>query len=240
VGPWVRLLALFAAIVVIALFLKSLHPLLVLALLVGGIVCANHVLTVKPKRDRSRATAELLGLRPVPEEQARIAAQPFALLGRPQARARNVMAGPWMGTQVQLFDLETSSSIQVPGLDGVRRSTCVLAPLPLETPHLVVEPRAFLTPEADRPALPVWAIESDRIAAAFDVRCEDPTFATSFLSGAVAEWLLEQEERLALETRASAVLLYGPPVPAKDRDLLLEALRGFLDAVAARGSSVEP
>ena len=239
-GPWVRLLGLFAAVVVAALFLKVLPPLLVLALLIGSIAYANHVLTVKPKRERSRTTAELLGLRATPDEQAGIAASPFALLGRAQAQVREVMAGPWRGSEVRLFDLETTSSAPVLGSDSVRRFSCVLGPLPLETPHLIVEPQTFLTPEADRAPLPTGPVGSERIGASFDVRCEDPAFASSFLGGGIAEWLIEQEDRIAFETRGPAVLLYGPAIPAKDRDLLLEALRGFLDAVAARGSSVGP
>ncbi len=239
-GPWVRLLGLFAAVVVAALLLKVLPPLLVLALLVGAIAYANHVLTVKPKRERSRTAAELLGLRATPEARAEIASYPFALLGRSQVQVREVMTGPWRGSEVRLFDVETTSLTPVPGSDGIQRWSCVLAPIPFAAPHLVVEPQAFLTPDGDRPALPVRAPGSERIAAAFDVRCEDPVFASSFLGDGVAEWLLEQEERIALETRGPAALLYGPLVPAKDRDLLLEALRGFLDAVAARGSSVEP
>ena len=234
------MLGLFAAVVVAALFLKVLPPLLVLALLVGGIAYANHVLTVKPKRERSRTTAELLGLRATPDEQAGIAASPFALLARAQSRVREVMAGPWRGSEVRLFDLETTSPAPVPGSDGVRRYSCVLAPLPLETPHLIVEPQAFLTPEEDRSPLPACTVGVERVAASFEVRCEDPAFASSFLGGSIAEWLIEQEDRVAFETRGPAVLLYGPAIPTKDRDLLLEVLRGFLAAVAVRGSSVEP
>jgi hypothetical protein len=176
----------------------------------------------------------------MPEGNAEIAAYPFALLGRPNAVVRDVMVGPWRASEVRLFDLETTSSSPVEGSDGVRRSSCVLAPISLETPHLVVEPQAFLTAEADRPQLPVATSLQEKIAATFDVRCEDPAFASSFLRDRVAAWLLEQTDRIAFETRGRMVLLYGPAMPAKDRDLLLEVLRGFLDAVAARGSSVGP
>ena len=235
VGPWVRVLGLFAAVVVAAVFLKILPPLLVLSLLVGGVAYANHVLTVKPKREGSRTTAELLGLRATPEGQAEISAYPFALLSRSQAQVREAMAGPWRGSEVRVFDLETTSPTPVPGSDGVRRYSCVLAPLPLETRHLIVEPQAFLTPEADRPPLPVCAVEVEQIRASFEVRCEDPAFASSFLSGRVVEWLIEQQDRVAFATRGPAVLLYGPAIPTKDRDLLLEVLRGFLAAMAVRG-----
>jgi hypothetical protein len=232
-GPWVRLLGLFVGIVFVVLLLKVLHPLLVLAMLIGGIVYLNHVLTVKPKLERT--TAELLGLEVMPDGPTEILAYPFALLDRPQALVRDVMVGPWRGVEVHLFDLETTSSVPVPGSDGVRRWSCVLAPLPFETPHLVAEPRAFLTAEPDRPNLSVCTVESQRLASAFDIRSEDPVFASSFLRDGVADRLLDQEDRIAVETRGRMVLLYGPVMPAKDRDLLLETLLGFLDAVATRG-----
>lgn len=49
-SPWLRVLGLFGAVVLAALLLRVLPPLLVLALLIGGIVYANHVLVTKPKR----------------------------------------------------------------------------------------------------------------------------------------------------------------------------------------------
>lgn len=239
-NPWVRVLGVFVAVVAAALLLKVLHPLLVFALLIGGIAYANHVLTVKPKRERTKTTAELLGLRAGPDVQAAASAVPFALLERPQATSSEVMAGPWRGTEVRLFDVETTPSVDVDGIRTPRRFTCVVAPLPVETPHLVAEPDAFLTPGPDRADLPTVTVGHDRIDAAFDVRCADPRFAPSFVAGDVATWLLEQDETMAFETRGRAVLLYRAWIPAKDRDLLLEVLRGFLDAVSAQGSTVDP
>lgn len=239
-NPWIRLLGVLAAVVVAALLLKVLHPLLVFALLIGGIAYANHVLTVKPKRERTKTTAELLGLRTDLEMQAGVAAFPFALLQRPQARSSEVMGGSWRGAEVRLFDLETVPSVELDGVRTPRRFTCVVAPLPLATPHLVVEPESFLTPAPDRPDLPSVAVGHERIDAAYEIRCESPAFAPSFLVGELATWLLEQDEGIAFETQGRAVLLYRPWTPAKDRDLLLDVLRGFLDAVPARGSTVDP
>lgn len=239
-NPWVRVLGLLAAVAAAALLLKVLHPLLVFALLIGGIAYANHVFTVKPKRERTKTTAELLGLRAESDVQAGVSAFPFALPERPQARMSEVMVGPWRGTEVRIFDLETIPSVDVEGMRVPRRFTCVVAPLPIETPYLVVEPEGFLTPGPDHADLPVATVGHDRIAGSYDVRCEDPAFAASFVVGSLERWLLEQDETVAFETRGRAVLLYRAWVPAKDRDLLLDVLRGFLDAVAAQGSSVDP
>ncbi|HEX5949382.1 MAG TPA: hypothetical protein VFZ96_00110, partial [Actinomycetota bacterium] len=203
-NPWVRLLGVFAAVVAAALLLKVLHPLLVLALLIGGVAYANHVLTVKPKRERTRTTAALLGLRAGPDVQAAMSALPFALLERPRATTSEVMAGPWRGTEVRLFDLETMPSVDVGVVHTPRRFTCAVAPLPIETPHLVAEPEAFLTSGPDHADLPAVTVGDGRIDAAYDIRCEQPGFAASFVAGDVARWLLEQDDAVAFETRGRA------------------------------------
>jgi hypothetical protein len=240
VNPWIRLLGLLVAIVVAALFLRVLPPLVVLALFVGGVVYANHVLTVVPKREGSRGTAEALGLRPVPAEQEGLSGYPFALLQRPGAATSQVMAGPWRGIEVRLFDLETVVESAVEGDDGRRRFSAAIAPLPFESPHVVVEPLGFLTPADQRPALPVVPDLPPSFSAAFDARSEVPAFATELLGSSVRDWLVSREERTAFETFGRAVLVYEPWTPVKERDLLLETVLGFLDAIDARGGSVAP
>lgn len=229
-NPWLRVAGLFAAVVVAALVLKALPPLLVLALIVAGVGYAHHVLITKPKRERARAAAEALGFRSVPEGETGLLGLPFALLARPGVVTSEVMVGPWRGTEVRLFDLE----LPRPGVAaGAGRFTCALAPLPFSSPHLVVEPLAFLTPEEERPDMPACAAPSERVAAAFDVRCEDPAFAASVLDGPVVGWLLGEGERIGFELAGRAALLYQPWVPPRERDALLEALSGFLAAVPA-------
>ncbi|GIU99307.1 MAG: hypothetical protein KatS3mg014_0923 [Actinomycetota bacterium] len=231
-NPWLRVAGLFATVVVAALVLKALPPLLVLALIVGGVAYANHVLITKPKRERARAAAQALGFRPAAEGAAGLVGLPFALLSRPGAVASEVMVGPWRGVEVRLFDLE------LPRPDvaaGPGRFTCALAPLPFSAPHLVVEPLAFLTPEEERPPLPACRVGPERVAAAFDVRCGDPAFAASVLEGPVAGWLVDAGERMGFELHGAAALLYQPWVPVRERDAMLEALSGFLAAVPASG-----
>lgn len=171
---------------------------------------------------------EALGLRSVPEGEAVLLGLPFALLGRPGAVASEVAAGTWRGAEVRVFDLEIARTAE---LGGPTRFTCALVPLPFSAPHLVVEPTAFLTPPQERSSLPACRPASERVAAAFDVRCEDPAFARSFLGDRVSAWLLGEEERVGFELRGSAALLYRPWVPAEDRDLVLDPVAAFLAAV---------
>lgn len=232
-NPWVRTLGLLGVVVFAAVLLRALPPALVLLLVVGGIVYANHVLTVRPARQHP-TTAELLGLQAMSEERAGLSSLPFALLERPTARTLDVMVGTWRGTEVRLFDVETTHpSATAGGTPAVRRFSCALTRLPFPSPHLVVEPGAFLTSPEDRPGLPVCSVSSEHVATAFDVRCEDPSFGTAFLDGAVAAWLVARQD-VAFEMQGSAVLLYRMWIPEKDRDLMLDTLHGFLDTVSSR------
>ena len=115
-----------------------------------------------------------------------------------------------------------------------RRFTCVVAPLSVDTPHLIVEPEAFLTPSVDRPHLRPSPSGTTGSTARTTSGSEDPAFAASFVVDDVATWLLEQNEDAAFETRGPAVLLYRAWIPPQHRDVLLDVLRRFLDAVAAR------
>jgi hypothetical protein len=135
VSPWLRVLGLFAAAVLAALVLKRLPPLVVLALLVAAVAYANHVLIGKPKRERALATAQALGMRPVPDEEAGLRALPFTLLTRPGAVASQVMAGPWRGREIRVFDLELA---RPEAQAGVSRFTCALW-VPAKDRDLVLE-----------------------------------------------------------------------------------------------------
>lgn len=233
---WGKVLALFVAAVVAVVFLKALPPIVVLAVFAAGVIYANHVLTVRPKRE-AMLSAGLPGFRAASVTESGLDTYPFALLLRPGVRIRDAVVGRWRGAEVRLFDLELGAVAPVDGAVGGRRFTGVLAPIPFTAPHLLAEPRVFLTPEDERPGLPVATVADERVQASWDVRCEDPAFASSFVAGRLAAWLLAHEDRVALEVRGPAVLLYQPWVPSKDRDEVLELLGGFMDAVpASRGA----
>lgn len=229
---WVRIFALFAAIVLAALFFKVLPPLVVLVLFVVGVAWANQALTSSPKRAPVRTAAQMLGLESVPAERFALTAYPFALLERGHdARVHEVMQGGWRGSRVQMFDLAHVPSAPAGTPASERSFTCVLTLAPLDAPQLLVEPHGFLTPVADRPGVPTAETVPERIGRVFDVRCSDGVFAAAFLDERMSDWLLDEGGRWGFEVTGPAVLLYGPAVPVKDRDLVLEALQAFLDRI---------
>jgi hypothetical protein len=214
------------------------HPLLVFALLIGGIAYANHVLTVKPKRERTKTTAEMLGLRADADVQGSLSAFPFALLERPPGddlrgdgrggAARRSACSTWRRSRPSRWRAPAHR-------DG---SPC-LAPLSVDTPHLIVEPEAFLTPSVDRPHLPTVSVGHDRSTArtTSDPRTRVRGVVRRRRCGDVAA---RAERGCGVRDEGACVLLYRAWIPAKDRDVLLDVLRRFLDAVAARGSTVDP
>ena len=227
--PWLRVLVLFVAIVAAAFFLRVLPPLVVLVLFVGGVAYANYLLTLKPRTETARTTAQLLGLRADPGGIA-LSAFPFALLERGREHeVSDAMSGRWKGSEVRLFDLSYGLSIPIEGADARRSFTCLVAPAPVDAPHTVVEPRGFLTPDTERPSLPVVEVASEPFRAAFDVRSADAAFVDALFDPRLIEWFLGQEERWGVELRGSVLLWYTQRVPPKDRDLVLAGLTAFLE-----------
>jgi hypothetical protein len=235
-NAWLRVIGLFVAIVIAALLLKVLPTFLVLALFIGGVAYANHLLTQKPKRQPTRTTAGLVGLRPDTEGEVQVLALPFALLARGSgATVRDMLAGARQGTDVKLFSLSYLPSMP-PGVPVEERTfSCAIAGTAAICPHLIVEPRSLLTAEGDRAPLPEVRTEAASFDHAFDVRSSDEAFARELLDDATRSWLLDGE-RWGFELNGQLMLIYGPPVRQADLDLTLEAM----DTLLARVASVAP
>lgn len=229
---WLRLVALFAAVVLALLALRALPGPVVLALFVVGAAIANHGLRRAPKRDVARSTAEVLGFEAPVEDPFGITGYPLALFERGSGgRLSDLMHGRWGAVDVKVFDYTYAPSVIVDGVPGDRAYTCALALTSLDGPHLVIEPEAFLTAEPDRAALPAVAVGSERFDGAYDVRCADGSFAASILGDDLTSWLLQRGERWGVELRGRLALLYAPQMPAADRPDLLDALKGLLDRI---------
>jgi hypothetical protein len=233
-NPWLRLLLLFGVVVVSALLLKLLPPLLVLVLFVAGATVVTYVLRPGRTAKSGDVATSALGLERVPADGFGLIGLPFALLGRGTgAIVRDAMRGAWSGIDVKVFDI-TLTEMGEGGSPVQRAFTCALADSGLAAPHLVVEPRAFLTPESDRPDLPEISLEPELLRQGFDVRCRDEPFARSFLDADRTGWLLAEQERWGFEIDGGLVLLYGEWVPAADRAEILEALAGLLERLSRR------
>jgi hypothetical protein len=240
VNAWVRLFAGFVAVILGAVLLKVLPPLLVLALLIGGVAYVN-VRLKPPKRsiDPAGTEARILGL-----EHA--AADPFGVVGFPllvfsrgsEPRASEVLWGTWRGIDVKAFELSFLLAPQ-DGMEVERRFSCGMGPLPTAVPSIVVEPVAFLTPfPEDAPA--AVPLEADGFDAIFVVRCNDPAFAREVLHPDLRRWLVGDDGRWGFELGGGLVVAYRPVDRRTDAIDALEAMREFLDRVPPEVRSRRP
>lgn len=220
VNPWIRVLALFAGLVVAALLLQALPALVVLVLVVAGVVYANHLLTARSKAENVATTAQIPGLQ-VDRDALVPSAYPFALFERSSdQQVTDVVSGRWHGYDVRLFDLSQAPPRSVEAA-ARKEFTCAIAMVALNAPHTVVEPRSFLTADGERPDLPVL---EEGPWSSFDVRSADVDFVDALLNPELAGWLRGQEERWAFELRGRGLLWYAQRVPTNDRHLVLEAM----------------
>jgi hypothetical protein len=85
----------------------------------------------------------------------------------------------------------------------------------------VIEPKMFFTPHAERGQLPVVEVDDRGFGEAFDVRAQDPRFATGLLDDDTRQWMARQND-IAFEVNGRMLLTY---MPWEHRDLfsLLEA-----------------
>jgi hypothetical protein len=232
--PWLRVLGLLAAAAVAALLLRVLPPLLVLGVLLCGLAVASRLLRERPRREVGKASAEILGLQAAPSDHVGVVAYPLSLFERgSEGRSTDLAFGRWGGLDVTVFDYGYVSSVSPDGGPAERVFTCALAPAPVGCAHLVAEPEAFLTATEDRPRLEGVRIGVEPFDRAFDVRSDDPEFATSFLDGGLATWLLAQEERWGLEVDERIAMVYAPRLAPSDRPEVLRALRGVMDRIPA-------
>lgn len=236
VNPWVRVLGLFAALAAAALLLQALPPLVVLVLFVGGVVYVNHVLTARSKAETGATATQLPGLQ-IDRDDLVPSAYPFALFERTwDQQVADAVSGRWNGFEVRLFDLSQAPASRIEGAALRREFTCAIAMVPLDAPHTIVEPRAFLTEDAERPDLPVQGTGQRSLRSSFDVRSADVGFVDALLDPELTEWLLGQDERWAFELRGRGLLCYAQRVPLKDRHLVLEAVTVLLERIARLAS----
>ena len=230
-NPWLRLLALVVAVVVGALLLKLLPPIVVLAMFVGGIAYVNVRLrstsaTTKP----SVAEARVLGLERSPTDRFGLLGYPLSLFSREgDGEIVDVLWGSWRRLDVKVFEYRfAASEIDIA---ASRRFACALGPAPAEWPALSVEPKAFLTPAAQRGPLRAMQLGEGVFDDRFDLRCDDEVFARQLLDRALRDWMLASADSWGFEVNGRLVLTYrlveGPITTME----ALEALGGFLERI---------
>jgi hypothetical protein len=230
-NPWLRLLAVAAAVVVAALLLKLLPPIIVLAAFVGGIAYVNARLKpISGKTKPSVAEARVLGLERSPTDRFGLLGYPLSLFTRERdGELIDVLWGSWRRLDVKVFEYRSAASENDAATP--RRFACALGPAPAEFPALSVEPKAFLTPAAQRGPLRAMQLGEGMFDDRFDLRCDDEVFARQLLDLALRGWMLASADSWGFEVNGRLVLTYrlveGPITTME----ALEALGGFLERI---------
>jgi hypothetical protein len=235
---WAYLVGACVAVVLAVVFLKWLPPLVVLALLIGGLWYASHRLRKEEIRQRP-AGAELLGLKRETED-------PFGLLGYPlQLFSRSgepsideLVWGPWRGLEVRIFGV----SFRAPSLAATEQRAsfaAALTALEAELPSLVVEPQVFQTRFERPPALARITTGDDAFEATWSSWSSEPA-AGELLDPDTRGWLRSLGDRWGFELSGRIAMVYGPRPERPDVIPVLEVLHELAGRAGAARPSTPP
>jgi hypothetical protein len=218
VKGWGLVIGLLAGVALAAVVLKALPPGIVVVATLGGLAYGTYRFNVRKKAVKASLEPGALGLQRADGDPFGLAGLPLELLARGSGArgVHNVLWGSWRAEDVRVFDFRYTSNDE-----GDRRFTCALIALERDVPPVVVEPKMFFTPHAERGPLSVVEIEDRAFGETFDVRARDPRLAASLLDDDIRKWM-ERQNDMAFEMNGRMLLTY---VPWERRDLfaLLEA-----------------
>ncbi len=215
---WGLVIGLLAAVTLVAVALKALPPGIVVVAALGGCAYGSYRFNLSRKAAKANLEPGALGLQRADGDPFGLAGLPLELLNRGSGGGSvdNVLWGSWRAEDVRVFDFRYSSDD-----DGDRRFTCALTALERDVPPIVVEPKMFFTPHAERGQLSVVEMEDRGFGGTFDVRAQDPRLAARLLDDDTRQWM-ERQNDMAFEVSGRMLLTY---VQWERRDLfaLLEA-----------------
>jgi hypothetical protein len=215
---WGLVIGVLAGVALVAIALKALPPGIVVVVTLGGCAYGTYRFNLRKKAMEANLEPGALGLQRADGDTFGLAGLPLQLLRRGSGAGGvdNVLWGSWRAEDVRVFDFRYTSND-----DGDRRFSCALVALERDVPAVVVEPKMFFTPHAERGQLSVIEMEDRAFGETFDVRAEDPRLAGSLFDDDTRQWM-ERQNDMAFEMNGRMLLAY---VQWERRDLfaLLEA-----------------
>lgn len=225
-------MAIFVVAVVAALFLRTLPPIVVLALFVGGTAYASTWLKRQARAEVGTTGAEVLGLTREVGDPFGLLAYPLSLFSRTtEPDVDELVWGSWQGLDVTVFGL----TFDAPSLPSSprRRSAfaCALARVDASFPTVVVEPQAMMTAFQRAPTTEPVELEDRAFDLEWNVWSDDASFARDLLDAAMRDWLRSLGDAWGMEVHEKIAVVYGPRPPRPDIFGALDALKGVLDRI---------
>ncbi len=192
----------------------------------------------RPRAEAMTAEARKLGLRYSGKDTFGIVDESFLLFRRTRSsygEVDNVLFGTWHGYEVRVFDYEYMISE-----NNWRRLTGAVIATSGGWPTLAVRPETLVTATGDQLALPGIEFESEMFNRAFDVRSDDPAFASALIDARMMEWLLDHAPRPGFEISGGWILGYRDQVQPWQVDSVLSMLESFVDRIPRAVRSLYP
>jgi hypothetical protein len=211
-------------------------------LLATGLIVGFFVVLValrkRPRREAMRDEARRLGLEWSPTDPFELLDTPFALFRWSRAASSefdNVLSGSWHGFAVRVFDYAYAR-----GENRERRLSCALVGIPGGWPTTVIRPEGATTTLADHVAMPDIEFESESFNRAFDVRSDDPRFASALVDAQMMAWLLQLGNGWGFEIRGRWILGYRDQVLPWEVGEVLSTIEAFVERIPRAARSLYP
>ena len=218
--------------------------------LIAAILLVAAGVSVTAAMARRRREAELstvardLGLRYASDDPFAILDRPFPLFSKGDGRGiEHVLYGSWRGHEVRAFDhwyYEESRNPQGHSSRSTSRFSCVLLPVDVVCSATTIDAEGPLTRLADHLALEDIQFESEEFNRTFDVRSEDPRFASALIDGPMMDWMLANASACSIQLSGMQVLCFTRQLPPGDVPSLLEMAVGFVERIPPVTRSLYP
>ncbi|HSL15390.1 MAG TPA: DUF3137 domain-containing protein [Actinomycetota bacterium] len=202
---WPLYLSILGGAVVLAFALKALPPGVVIVIALIAIAAGSIRYRRVARPPKESVTAVGLGFERAGTDPFSLLSLPLALFARGSGQTiSDLMWGNWGGVEAKVFSVGYTD-----GMGTRRRFTCALVPSPTEDLALVVEPKVFMVPDAERAPMPEVHLDDAAFTDAFDVRSDDRERAMRLLDETLRARLLSLRERWAMELRGGMLLMYS-------------------------------
>ena len=224
-------------------------PWALILILVGGVALVGLIgylsyLSTKRRRLGFQTMARQLGLSYSLDDPLGLLGEPFALFQKGDGRGvENVVSGVWQGLDLRAFDYwyyDESSDSEGRTSKTYHRFDCVLMLVDARCPRLSIGEENVLTRIADALTFRDIEFESEEFNRRFNVKGDDPRFATAFCDARMMQWLLDHGAGYAFEVIGDRALAWSKRVDPAELVGVLGTAKAFHERIPEVVRSLYP